>query len=137
MVGLGVGGVDAAVTAALDEDVAGVAAVGVITVRDWAERVAPADYVVMPYLPDIMTVTDWQYVYSAALPRPLLLVDGTDRANWPAAAFRRTQRVAKQVASLQNAADRLTCVPAASGWGVQEVRDWLTRALPMDAERVE
>jgi dienelactone hydrolase len=130
VVGLGVGGVDAAIAAVLDEQVAGVAAVGAITVRDWAEKVAPNAYQIMPYLPDIMAVTDWQYVYSAALPRPLLIVDGTDRANWPAEAFRRVQRMAEQVASLQGASDRLTFRSAASAWGVEETRDWLKRTLP-------
>ena len=130
MVGLGVGGVDAAVTAALDEGVAAAAAVGTITVRDWAEKVAPKDYQVMPYLPDIMATTDWQYVYSAVLPRPLLIVDSTDRANWPEEAFLRVQRTAKQVAALQGNADRLTSRRATSAGGVEEVREWLKRALP-------
>jgi hypothetical protein len=130
MVGLGVGGVDAAITAVLDNNVAAVAVVGAITVRDWAEKVAPGAYQVMPYLPDIMAATDWQYVYSAALPRPLLLVDATDRANWPAEAFLRVERMAKQVASLQGAADRLTSRAAASPWGVEEIRAWLKLALP-------
>ena len=135
VVGLGVGGVDAAITAVLDEDVVAVAAVCVITVRDWAEKVAPSDYQVMPYLPNIMATTDWQYVYSAALPRPVLLVDGTDRANWPAEAFLRVQRTATQVAALEGTADHLTCQSATSAWGVAEVREWLHRALAQSAER--
>ena len=130
LVGLGVGGVDAAVTAALDEGVAGLAAVGAITVRDWAEKVAPNAYQIMPYLPDIMATTDWQYVYSAALPRPLLIVDATDRASWPAEAFLRVQRMAEQVAALQGASDNLTFRTAASAWGVEEIRGWLKRTLP-------
>ncbi|MEI6785542.1 MAG: hypothetical protein WCQ21_32025, partial [Verrucomicrobiota bacterium] len=130
VVGLGVGGIDAAIAAALDEEVAAVAAVGAITVRDWAEKVAPNGYQIMPYLPDIMATTDWQYVYSAALPRSLLIVDGTDRANWPAEAFIRVQRMAEQVASLQGASDNVTFRTAASTWGVEEIRDWLKRTLP-------
>ena len=134
LVGLGVGAVDAAITAALDKDIAAVAAVGVITVRDWAEKVAPQAYQVMPYLPNIMATTDWQYVYSTALPRPLLLVDVSDRANWPAEAFLRVQRTATQVAALEGTADHLTCRSAASAWGVAEVREWLQRVLPQPAE---
>ena len=130
LVGLGVGGVDAAITAALDEGVAAIAAVGAVTVRDWAEKAAPSDYQVMPYLPDIMAATDWQYVYSAALPRPLLLIDGTDRARWPAEAFVRVRQTAEQVASLENASANLTLRAAASPWGVQEVRAWLRHTLP-------
>ena len=131
LVGLGVGGVDAAVTAALDQEVAAVAAVGAITVRDWTEKIAPNAYQIMPYLPNIMATTDWQYVYSATLPRPLLLVDATDRANWPAEAFLRVQRMAEQVAALQNASGKLTFRTAGSAWGVEEIRDWLKRALPL------
>jgi hypothetical protein len=84
----------------------------------------------MPYLPDIMATTDWQYVYSAALPRPLLIVAGTDRANWPAEALLRVQQTTKQVAAIQDAGDHLTFRAAASPWGVEEIRAWLRRALP-------
>lgn len=132
MVGLGVGGVDTAITAVLDDGVAAVAAVGAITVRDWTEKVAPATYQVMPCLPDIMSTTDWQYVYGAALPRPVLLVDATDRANWPAEAYLRVQRTARQVAACLSAGDRLTCKPAASPWGVEEIRRWLKDAAFID-----
>lgn len=129
LVGLGVGGVDTAVAAALDEEVAAVAVVGAITVRDWVEKVAPNGYQVMPYLPDIMAATDWQYVYSAVLPRPLLIVDGTDRVNWPAEAFLRVQQMAERVASVQGAAEHLTFQTAASPWGLAEIREWLKRTL--------
>jgi dienelactone hydrolase len=131
VVGLGAGGADAAITAALDEQVAAVAAVGAITVRDWIEKVAPNNYHIMPYLPDMMATTDWQYIYSAALPRPVLIVDATDRANWPAEAYFRVQRMAEQVALLQGAAQHLTFHTATSPWGVEEIRDWLKRTLPL------
>ncbi len=130
VIGLGVGGVDTAIAAALDEEVAAVAAVGAITVRDWTEQVAPSDYHIMPYLPDIMAATDWQYVYSAALPRPLLILDAADRANWPAEAFLRVQRMAEQVAALQGASDNLTMRTATSSTGVAEIRGWLKQVLP-------
>jgi len=133
LAGLGLGGVDAAITAALNENVAGLAAVGVITVRDWAERVAPGDYQVMPYLPGLMPVTDWPYVYSAALPRPVLLADGADRANWPAEAAQRVQQMAAHVAALEGAAARLTCRPAAADGGLADLRAWLQQILPPPA----
>ena len=95
IVGLGVGGVDAAITAAVDDRIAAVGAVGAVTVRDWAEKVAPKlngfDRI-LPYLPHIMATTDLQYIYSAAAPRPLLLVDAMDRPSWPAAAYDACER---------------------------------------------
>jgi hypothetical protein len=130
MVGLGVGGVDAAITTALDEDVAAIGVVGATTVRDWAEKVAPNAYRVMPYLPDITATTDWQYVYSAAIPRPLLIVDSGDRTNWPEEGFLRVQRTAERVASLANAPASLTLRAAGSTEGVEEIRAWLKRAIP-------
>jgi dienelactone hydrolase len=128
IIGLGVGGVDAAMAAALDHRLAGVAVVGAVTVRDWAESVAPRlngfDRI-LPYLPDVTLKTDLQFVYAAAFPRPLLLVDGTDRENWPAAAYQRAGRTAELVYGLDAQSEALTAVSAQSPWGIQEVRDWL------------
>ncbi len=126
--GLGIGAVDAATTALLDERIAAVAAVGAITVRDWADTVAPRlgqfDRI-MPYLPGIAKHTDWQYVYAAIAPRPLLLVDATDRDNWPEAAYQRTRKQAEQVyAFYGDAAKNLTLAPARSSWGIEELRRW-------------
>lgn len=125
--GLGIGGADAAMTAVLDERIAAVAAVGAITVRDWAVTVAPRlgqfDRI-MPYLPGIATKTDLQYVYAAVAPRPLLLVDGTDRANWPEVAYQRVRKQAEQVFALYGAAEKLTLTPAQSPWGIEELRRW-------------
>ena len=128
MIGLGAGGVDAAVTAAVDDRVAALGVVGVITVRDWAEQVAPKlngfDRI-LPYLPDITATTDFQYIYSAAAPRPLLLVDATDRPSWPAAAYERVRKMAERVYGLEGAASALTAKAPQSPWGVEEVRQWL------------
>jgi dienelactone hydrolase len=125
--GLGIGGADAAMTAVLDERIAAVAAVGAITVRDWAVTVAPRlgqfDRI-MPYLPGIATKTDLQYVYAAVAPRPLLLVDGTDRANWPEVAYQRVRKQAEQVFALYGAAEKLTLTPAQSPWGIEELHRW-------------
>ena len=130
MAGLGVGGIDVAMAAAIDDRIAGVAAVGTITVRDWAERVAPRldrfDRI-MPYLPGIAAKTDLQYIYAAVAPRPLLLVDATDRVNWPKSAHQRVRKQAEQVYGLYAAADKLTTTPSRSHWGIEELRRWAKR----------
>lgn len=131
IVGLGIGGVDAAIAAAFEPRIAACAAVGVITVRDWADHVAPAAHNfdrVMPYLPDLALKGDLQHVYPAVAPRPLLLVDATDRANWPAAAFHRVARMAASVYALHGSPQRLSAVPAHSAWEA-EVRAWLRGAI--------
>ncbi len=132
VVGLGIGGVDAAICAALDPQIAACGVVGAITVRDWAEQVAPAwnkfDRI-MPYLPDLAVKADLQHIYAAIAPRPLLLADATDRPNWPEAAFERVSRMAASVYTLHGSRQRLTAAPARSTWGVEEVRAWLRTAL--------
>ena len=82
LIGLGVGGIDAAIAAALDGRVAAVAAVGATTVGDWAKEVAPKSGSVRPHLSRAAqhgAATDLQYIYSAVAPRPLLLVEGGRR----------------------------------------------------------
>jgi len=128
LVGMGIGGVDAALAGALNERVDAVASVGVITMRDWADHVAPAAGLfvrVMPYLPGMLKRTDLQYYYASLAPRPLLLVDGTDRAHWPASGFERVRQTAGEVYELLDAPKKLQAVPAESSWGMQEVTDWL------------
>jgi dienelactone hydrolase len=131
LVGLGVGGVDAAITAAVDDHIAAVGVVGAVTVRDWAEQVAPKlnDFDrILPYLPHIMARTDLQYLYSAAAPRPLLLVDAADRSSWPAAAYARVRKTAQRIYGLHGAASALTVKGIQSPWGIEEVRQWLRAA---------
>ena len=56
--GSGVGGVDACLAALLEDRIAGVAAVDVTTMRDWAVNVAPGElhfFHLMPYLPSLLT----------------------------------------------------------------------------------
>jgi len=128
LVGMGIGGVDAALAGALDERVDAVASVGVITMRDWADHVAPAAGSfdrVMPYVPGMLKQTDLQYYYASLAPRPLLLVDGTDRAHWPASGFARVRQTAGEVYELLEASKQLRAASAASSWGVQEVAAWL------------
>jgi dienelactone hydrolase len=127
-VGMGVGGVDAAIAAALDQRIAGAGLIGVNTVQDWAAHVAPALHPfddVMPYLPSITTKLDLQHVYAAVAPRPLLLVDGTDREHWPASGFQRASKMAEIVYGLSGARGQLTAVAARSPWGIEELRAWL------------
>jgi len=67
----------------------------------------------------------------------VLLADGADRANWPAAAAQRVQQmaahVAAHVAALEGAVARLTCRPAAADGGLADLRAWLQQALPPPA----
>ena len=128
IVGLGVGGVDASISAALDERIAAVGVVGAITIRDWAEQVAPKLGVfeqIMPYLPGIAGKTDLASVYSAAAPRPLLLLDGVDRVHWPSSGYDRVQKTAAQVYRLQGAPGALTAAPARAPCGAAEIGRWL------------
>jgi dienelactone hydrolase len=130
--GMGIGGVDAALCAALDSRVAGAALIGVMTVQDWAQEVAPIMHHfdrVMPYLPSITTKTDLQYLYAAVAPRPLLLVDGTDRRYWPESGFQRAKATATHVYEVVNAGGKLSVVPARSEWGVEELSTWATATV--------
>jgi len=125
--GMGIGGVDVALCAALDSRVAGAALIGVMTVQDWAQEVAPIMHHfdrVMPYLPSITTRTDLQYFYAAVAPRSLLLVDGTDRRYWPESGFQRAEATAAHVYELVNARGKLSVVPARSDWAVEELSSW-------------
>jgi len=129
--GMGVGGVDAALCAVLDNRVAGAALIGVITVQDWAQEVAPIMHQfdrIMPYLPSIVKKTDLQYFYAAVAPRPLLLVDATDREHWPETGFQRAKMMASHVYDLLEANNRISAMPAKSSWGLQELRMWAIAA---------
>jgi dienelactone hydrolase len=132
ILGLGVGGVDASISAALDERIAAVGVVGAITIRDWAEHVAPklgAFERIMPYLPGIAGKTGLASVYSAAAPRPLLLLDGVDRVHWPSSGYDRVQKTTAQVYRVHGASAALTLAPANSPCGVAEIVHWLEAVL--------
>jgi dienelactone hydrolase len=106
--GSGVGGVDASLAALLEERIAGVAAVDVTTVRDWAVNVAPGEqhfFHVMPYLPSLLTVTDLDCVYAALAPRPLVVVRLTD--GWPRTGFDQAAARASAVYGLLRSGDAL------------------------------
>lgn len=99
--GLGLGGVDASMTAALETRIAGAAAVDATTVRDWSKTVAPGEirfFQIMPYLPSMLVKTDLDALYAAVAPRPLVLVRLVD--GWPRSGF-------EQVAATTSAVYRL------------------------------
>jgi len=98
--GVDIGAVDAALAAALEPGLAGVACLGATTARDWALEAAPGILLfdhIMPYLPSIVTRTDLEYFYAAVAPRPLLLVRFGDRARWPDSGFDRVKALAGSV----------------------------------------
>jgi dienelactone hydrolase len=132
MVGLGVGSVDAAMTTALEDGIAALGVVGAITVEDWTERVAPSlsefDRI-MPYLPGIIAVTDLQYIYSAAAPRPLLLLDETDRQNWPEGAYQRVQKMVQDVYGINGDVKSITTGVRQSLLGATEIEAWLRSVI--------
>jgi len=120
--------------AALDDrfKIAALGVVGAITVRDWAEKVAPHQNEFRfwaPYFHEITMHTDLQFVYSSIAPRPLLLVDGTYRNFWPESGYRRVSEMADLIFGLYAKPDALTKLPAKSDWGIEEVRQWLGATL--------
>ena len=132
LVGLGYGGVDAAVLAAVEPGVVALGVTGAITVRDWADKVAAHENEFTywpPYLPEMTMHTDLQFVYSAIAPRPLLLVDGTSRNIWPEDGYRIVSGMAERIFALYDKPDALTRQPAKSDWGIDEIRRWLGTIL--------
>ena len=128
LLGMGIGGLDAALAGALDSRVDAVASIGATTFQAWAEHVAlEAEKfdTVLPYLPGLTTQTDLQYLYAALSPRPLLLIDAADRSQWPASGFDRVRNVTTTVYNLLDARSSLTAVPAEPSGSIQAVGDWL------------
>lgn len=135
MVGLGYGGVDAAILAAVEPGIAALGVAGAITVRDWADKVAPHENEFQfwaPYLHGMTLHTDLQFVYSSIAPRPLLLVDGTDRKFWPESGYRRVSEMADRIFGLYDKPDALAKLPAKSDWGIEEISQWLGTTLKCD-----
>lgn len=123
--GVGLGSLDAAIAALVEERIAGVAAVDVTTLRDWAVNVAPRElhfFHLMPYLPSLADVTDWDCVYAAIAPRPLVIVRLTD--GWPRSGFDRVAERAASVVPLHDAADSLLAL------GPRDVSEELEAAAP-------
>lgn len=123
--GLGLGSLDVSIAALLEERIAGVATVDVTTFRDWAVNGAPRElhfFHLMPYLPSLLTVTDWDCVVAALAPRPLVLVRLTD--GWPQSGFDQVAARAASVFRLHNAADLLLAL------GPRDVTEELEAAAP-------
>ncbi len=123
--GLGLGSLDASIAALVEERIAGVAAVDVTTLRDWAVNVAPRElhfFHLMPYLPSLADVTDWDCVVAAIAPRPVVMVRLTD--GWPRSGFDQLAERAASVFRLHNAADSLLAL------GPRDVSEELEAAAP-------
>ena len=99
--GSGIGAIDAALAAVLQPRIAGVAAVNVTTLRDWACTVAPEEIAFVreaPCLPGMLQVTDLDYLLASLAPRPLVVA--RLKSGWPKSGF-------DQVAATAAAAYRL------------------------------
>ncbi|MCU0979193.1 MAG: hypothetical protein MUF25_08505 [Pirellulaceae bacterium] len=128
--GSGVGGVDACLAALLEERIAGVAAVDVTTMQDWAVNVAPSElhfFHLMPYLPSLLMVTDWDSLYSTLAPRPLVVVRLTD--GWPRSGFDQVAARAAAVYGLLHSPDALQAL------GPRDLSEELEAAAPAGARR--
>jgi dienelactone hydrolase len=137
LVGMGAGGVDAAITAVLDRRVAALAVVGATTLGDWTRQVAPQMEVfdrIYPLVPHMAEQTDLPYIYSAVAPRPLLLLESPDRAEWPPAGQRRVQKTAATVYRLQNVSPALQVAQSNSRGAIQEIRAWLKADMSTPAK---
>ncbi|NUQ64580.1 MAG: hypothetical protein HUU20_19105, partial [Pirellulales bacterium] len=107
--GIGLGGVDVSISAALESRIAGAAVIDATTVRDWSKTVAPRAirfFHIMPYLPSILEKTDLDLLYAAVAPRPLVLVRLVD--GWPRSGFEQVAATTSAVYRLCGAHDALT-----------------------------
>lgn len=126
--GLGIGGVDACMASLLEPRIAGTAAIGATTFRDWAILAAPAVNsfeIIMPYLPSMLTKTDLDYCYAALAPRPLLVIRSGDRNLWPEAGFAHVEAMAGAVYRLVGAEKEFRAV---------EVQNLAPKGEPMDIQ---
>ena len=123
--GLGTGSVDACLAAVLEDRIAGVASVGATTMRDWAVNVAPGElrfFHVMPYLPAMLAQTDWDCLYAAIAPRPLVVVRLKD--GWPRSGFEQVVSTTSALYKLQQAEAALLAL------GPRDVTEQLERGAP-------
>lgn len=128
--GSGVGAIDAGLSAVLEPRLAGVAAVNVTTFRDWAENVAPEEvsYVsTLPYLPGILAVTDFDVLFAAIAPRPLMVA--RLKEGWPKSAFEQVAATASAVYRLEGAEKALAVV------GLRDPLDERIAKLPDGAQK--
>ncbi len=113
LAGLGIGGVDAALAALLENRVAGAASIDATTLRDWVLQVAPDQlrfYHIMPYLPSLLSHADLDAYYGALAPKPLLIVRLKD--GWPRAGFEQVAATAAAAYQAQQADKSLLALDA-------------------------
>jgi len=125
MAGQGTGGVDACLAAVLDERIAGVVSIDATTLRDWSKDAAEKQlhfFHIMPYLPSLLTVTDWDCVYAAMAPRPLVVI--RPKESWSRAGFDQVAATASAIYTLQQAESSLSVL----SW--RDISDTFVRDLP-------
>lgn len=111
--GLGIGGVDAALSALLEKRAAGVVSLDATTLRDWVVNVAPGQlrfYHVLPYLPSLLRMADLDACYGALAPQSLLLVRLKD--GWPRSGFEQVAATAAASYRVQQADKSLLALDA-------------------------
>ncbi len=125
LAGLGLGGVDAALAAVLDERIAGVASIDATTLRDWAVSGAPGEsrfLHMMPYLPSMLGQIDFDGVYAALAPRPLTVV--RLKNGWPRSGFEQCANTASAAYRLGQASGALLAL------GPRGITEELQEGLP-------
>ncbi|MEI6513799.1 MAG: hypothetical protein WCO51_11090, partial [bacterium] len=105
------------------------------TMQDWAAHSAEffhhdVDFPdVMPYLPNMNTVTDLQYFFAAVAPKPLFISETRERRNWPVEGFMRVKELATTVYGLTGNQDALEVVPVVSRNCPEEFLTWLKEVV--------
>jgi hypothetical protein len=123
--GSGVGAIDACLSAVLEPRIAGVAAVNVTTLRDWAEKVAPEETTfvhTLPYLPGMLAKADLDFCFAAIAPRPLVIA--RLKEGWPKSGFDQVAATAATAYRLAGAEKALMAV------GLRDSFDERTAGLP-------
>lgn len=128
--GGGIGAIDACLSAVLENRIAGMAAVNVTTMRDWAEKVAPEETTfvhTLPYLPGMLAKADLDDCFATIAPRPLVLA--RLKEGWPKSGF-------DQVAATAATAYRLAGAQGAlMALGLRDPIDERTARLPEGVAR--
>jgi hypothetical protein len=129
--GLGVGSVDAALAAVLDDRIAGAAAVDATTMRDWVRTVAPGElhfFHIMPFLPFMLQTTDLDRLCAAIAPRPLVVVQRKD--GWPRSGFDQFANTVSAIYRLQQSENALLAL------GPRDVTEELEASTPEGTQRL-
>ena len=67
----------------------------------------------MPYLPGLLKVTDFEYLFAALAPRPLIVVRWGNPSQWPTAGYDRIEAMAGQAFRLTGSAPALSVIKPA------------------------